>query len=499
MHSNVGGGYPDDGLSYVTLDWMMQQAEAKPQHPGLIFKTEDRDAAHAGAVALGKLYDSRRGLGGFYRYLPRKMEDLTNDAANPGDQVIIERPKIHVSVIERIRQGTDGYAPIVLPRSYAVVKANGDIVDQPEAFEDPTQSKDRGNRQESVWNLVWWKRVAYFCSVLTFLALLAFPLYRDTTEVCVGRLCFLSPPIAWAGQFLPGFASAWLGAYDSHPLSFILLALLFMAWLLIGDRIQGLIHANMNALWARVRANQGTPIADAKVANLPSDLLYRYRTSAGYQRFIGAMKRFVLPLLAGVAAASVLLQTAARLSFQVMSSGGLVCSEAASGSSFSTNSVCWPSGYVLREGSRYEITLHVRDPWLDSTIPATLAGNRMEQTSRTTRLIMYGAVPLRRVLREPWFKPIARIGHTGNDLYPLDAADFSKPGQGISALVAKITARRCGELFLFVNDAVLPFPKRQYFYGNNKGSATVDVRELTDGKPLQRGLSPPEEPKECRQ
>jgi len=68
---------------------MMQQAEAKPQHPGLIFKTEDRDAAHAGAVALGKLYDSRRGLGGFYRYLPRKMEDLTNDAANPGDQVMV--------------------------------------------------------------------------------------------------------------------------------------------------------------------------------------------------------------------------------------------------------------------------------------------------------------------------------------------------------------------------------------------------------------------------
>ncbi|HYK63267.1 MAG TPA: hypothetical protein VEV85_27780, partial [Bryobacteraceae bacterium] len=56
MHSNVG--YPDDGLSYVTLDWMMQQAEAKPQHPGLIFKAEDRDAAHAGAVALDKLYDS---------------------------------------------------------------------------------------------------------------------------------------------------------------------------------------------------------------------------------------------------------------------------------------------------------------------------------------------------------------------------------------------------------------------------------------------------------
>jgi hypothetical protein len=100
----------------------------------------------------------------------------------------------------------------------------------------------------------------------------------------------------------------------------------------------------------------------------------------------------------------------------------------------------------------------------------------MEQTSRTTRLIMHGAVPLRRVLREPWFKPIARIGHTGNDLYPLDAADFSKPGQGISALVAKITARRCGELFLFVNDAVLPFPKRQYFT-----AITTAARPSTSG------------------
>jgi hypothetical protein len=150
------------------------------------------------------------------------MEDLTNDTAHARDSVVIERPKIHESVIERIRQGTDRYAPIVLPRSYAVVTANEDILDQPH-FEDPSQSKDRANRQESVWNLVWWKRLAYFSSILVFLALLAFPLYRDATEVCVARFCFLSPIIAWVGAFLPAFASTWFDSYQSHPFGFVLL------------------------------------------------------------------------------------------------------------------------------------------------------------------------------------------------------------------------------------------------------------------------------------
>ena len=26
VHSNVGGGYADDGLAYVSLDWMMEEA-----------------------------------------------------------------------------------------------------------------------------------------------------------------------------------------------------------------------------------------------------------------------------------------------------------------------------------------------------------------------------------------------------------------------------------------------------------------------------------------
>src|SRR5262249_56034223 len=34
-HANVGGGYPDDGLAYVTLDWMMDEigSELRPFPP----------------------------------------------------------------------------------------------------------------------------------------------------------------------------------------------------------------------------------------------------------------------------------------------------------------------------------------------------------------------------------------------------------------------------------------------------------------------------------
>ena len=61
--------------------------------------------------------DSRRGLGVYYRYHPRPVERLCHDYHA---DVFVDRPKIHESVLERIRQDVDGYAPVVLPERYAV-------------------------------------------------------------------------------------------------------------------------------------------------------------------------------------------------------------------------------------------------------------------------------------------------------------------------------------------------------------------------------------------
>jgi hypothetical protein len=79
-------------------------------------------------------------------------------------------------VIERIRHGTDQYAPIILPIRYAIVQPSGAIVAQSQ-FENSSQADDRTNKQEAVFNLVWWKRVWYFSSIAVFLALLLFPIF----------------------------------------------------------------------------------------------------------------------------------------------------------------------------------------------------------------------------------------------------------------------------------------------------------------------------------
>jgi hypothetical protein len=54
------------------------------------------------------------------------------------------------------------------------------------------------------------------------------------------------------------------------------------------------------------------------------------------------------------------------------------------------------------------------------------------------------------------------------------------PADAPDELVAEIKARRTGELFLYVNDAVIGLPRvAGAFYGNNGGRAQVDVARLS--------------------
>ena len=75
-HSNVGGGYPKQGMSLVALNWMMQKAEAH----GLHFIRIDREYVEKHEDVHDKLYDSRSGLASYYRYLPRDIGALCTEA-----------------------------------------------------------------------------------------------------------------------------------------------------------------------------------------------------------------------------------------------------------------------------------------------------------------------------------------------------------------------------------------------------------------------------------
>ena len=114
-HSNVGGGYPQQGMSLVALDWML----GKGEEAGLRFNTFARAQFHSEQSFADKLYNPRSGLGTFYRWKPR---NITRLCAAKG----IATPQIHVSVVERIVQAPEGYAPGNIPPNCAVVATEDD-------------------------------------------------------------------------------------------------------------------------------------------------------------------------------------------------------------------------------------------------------------------------------------------------------------------------------------------------------------------------------------
>ncbi|MDH4085182.1 MAG: DUF2235 domain-containing protein [Nitrospira sp.] len=113
VHSNVGGGYVKHGMSLVALDWMMAEAE----RCGLRFIAADRNYVRTHHDVHDELYDARGGLGVYYRWEPRDIVKLCRDHN-------IARPKIHISVFERIANGTGCYAPVNLPAQCVVVRTN---------------------------------------------------------------------------------------------------------------------------------------------------------------------------------------------------------------------------------------------------------------------------------------------------------------------------------------------------------------------------------------
>jgi uncharacterized protein (DUF2235 family) len=110
VHSNVGGGYPKHGMSLVTLEWMMSEAK----ECGLNFLDSDADYVKKHNDVQDKLYDSRESLAVYYRWNPRNIADLCKAHKIP-------EAKIHTSVIERIANGTDGYAPGNIPYNFKIV------------------------------------------------------------------------------------------------------------------------------------------------------------------------------------------------------------------------------------------------------------------------------------------------------------------------------------------------------------------------------------------
>ena len=118
VHSNVGGGYPKDHLALIPLEWMMRHASRE----GLQFNKDLWYEYQQEADEQGKLYDSRSGMGSFYRYRPRLIAKISKEVGIDGGDPLDKKPRIHASVLRRIRDSTHEYAPAGIPLEYVQVE-----------------------------------------------------------------------------------------------------------------------------------------------------------------------------------------------------------------------------------------------------------------------------------------------------------------------------------------------------------------------------------------
>jgi hypothetical protein len=475
-----------------------------------------------------KLNDSRHGLAGYYRYQPRKLADIYSrppyklslrddfqhivdifeNRPDPEREVMAElaiaqsyvvrpNPKIHQSVLDRIRIGNDGYAPIVLPEWYDVVGHDGAIV--PNGAIAPSDARSRAIRQEQVWDWVWGRRIVYFLTVFASLFLAALPLIErwrpgrgpvSPAEVVV-------PIIDLIAAFLPSFVKPWLNAFRNSPGRFLIGLLLVSGLMIAGGWMQGHIRDLMRGIWR-------TPDAPATGSG---GVVYRIRSAGPYRAFFYLLKYWILPTLFALLIFVFLLAAAItlvnRVSFTAFDLAGRVCASSqnrparlvtgVATAQFETRTLCTATGLAVESNRSYRITLVVTDPWEDGhafdqpgpdKVKGIETGPRGFGWDKMTSAMVLG-LPMRRLLATNWFATILRIGNTGlgEVVLAFDRQD-SPPCQcpATTSYTATFRAQKTGEVFVYVNDAVIGLPGYfdVFYRSNNKGRGDLTLQLLAD-------------------
>ena len=264
VHANVGGGYPDDGLAFVALDWMMREAgikdedKDKPDADGLRYIDLIRKEVTARVSPHGEQYDSRAGIAGYYRYGPRDVSALCDD---PKHKVKVPTVRVHPAAQNRIATRERDYAPVSLKSGYDV--------------DGTTMSSPDMAALENAWDIVWWRRLVYFAT-LALTAFMGLFLLRymfalpdsilGVTEAGLGKVWSqitwllgetVTGWIVWAwnliikniASVLPGWATKFVPSIAEYPLSGIVaLALLALLFFKVSDALQRRI--DLHAEWA---------------------------------------------------------------------------------------------------------------------------------------------------------------------------------------------------------------------------------------------------------
>jgi hypothetical protein len=394
----------------------------------------------------------------------------------PDPTVRIDRVKIHESVFRRIALAPEAYAPIVLPERYAVVMDDGRIVEGADnPYESPEGSAARAVAQEAAWDLVWWRRLAYFATVFVTVWLVARPFAGGPTgETPPTELTFAARLILALGDYAPGIASRWVNYFATVPGELVAGLLAIFILMRTGKRLKGAICSKMRQIW--LATTSGSPGA-LKELRQRGGIVFALRRQRFYQGAFAVLRRHVLPTLFGVGVLAALAGITNRVPFEVANGLGAVCRPDASGpaaDAFRTDQLCTATGFTVEAGQRYRVSV-AQDPsapWYDFRIPVRSPGGFRTwdpDLSLSQRLRFAAFLPFRRIWSAPWYAPIVQIGGKGWDVYPLQGGSED------------ITARTSGTMHVFVNDVILPLgPFREKsgwraYYSNNEGVGLVRV------------------------
>lgn len=483
MHSSVGGGYPENDLAYVSLQWMMGEVGFDPaRDQGLRFDPDSvRDIDHR-TQPLGKMYDSRRGLGVYYRYNPRRVATLCDDRDNG---VLIAEPKIHRTVFERIAENITGYAPAGLPTTYRVVDDDGAVSElDPPTYESAEERGARAGLLERAQHHVFWRRVIYYLFVLVTLALVLMPYYRPPIAGAEpdGPLeKSVAWVLGWLLALLPGFvgswAEHWTAAWTQAAPLFLVLAAIY-GWLLWHSRV---IDANIHRLsevawWHIKRCPQPRPAIPT--VGIFERLARSMRHAQGLQTLRRLTIRWLAPIVTVAAVVFVLAGAVYRVAFHLPAVSDGICGQwlqatadlqaakgaGGAGVAFDPAQPCVDTGADLQAGRRYRIEV-AADGWKDASYDAAPQG--LSGYGHYLDPVLVAAIPARRHVALSWFALVGEIGRDSGHTFPINR----------ESVVVRPT--HSGRLYLYVNDAIDRFGDGwDTYYRNNAGAATVSVTPL---------------------
>jgi hypothetical protein len=505
VHSDVGGGYPEDGLAHIPLVWMidrMAAAAVLASSTPLRLAEGAVDRFSSRACAFEPIHDSRAGLGTFYRYGPRIF-----DKHSPAEKM----PVVHPSVVEKMRVGANLYVPLTLPIDAKVWAERPNLA---RSISEAFKAVDAATLSR-LHDLVWWRRTNYFLTFFATALTVSLPWTADPIMRGIRGIFSIAhlpwDPLATASEgtsvvlgllrapagLLPSYVQLWAEAVIALPLICFPIAMTAIGLYLWGGRLRDKTTRAGRLAWF-------PPTTDQRNEQRRG-VAYVMRHSAVAKGIKTAISEKIASGVIVIALYLVALVFLNHVFLSYQQGAGQLCPIAPendftrhtpvvrgpdptrSAFSFRASERCHATGLRVQRNVPYRIELAVIEPFKDGGEPIELP--------------LIGAVdwrsvafwPFRRWWTAGWWQPIARIQPDGTEewpLLPIRGGATSVEGLKVGdSYAAEFTATRDGEVFLFVNDALGAIP----FYGpvegayaNNRGLATLAIIPIDYALPIPK-------------